>query len=252
MENEKLLKELKPNFNFLYELFMPTGKKIKSSLMMFIVSIVITIIIYSSENLFIGHTENIFNNINFIDIVLFICYFLVVLSFIKLIFHTILQKIQYDHISYKFYESYMIYEDDFLNQHKKNIMYNNIKEVEIRRTILDRILGMGVIIIYTNAENKRNNGLVVYGLKNPKEDYDFLDKLINNSRNSDSISSNNQSYPIQNVKEVENKEPNISVNNETDENLENFQKEEIQKIKDEENFKESLKEVNNVENVNNS
>ena len=24
----------------------------------------------------------------------------------------------------------MIYEDDFLNQHKKNIMYNNVKEVE--------------------------------------------------------------------------------------------------------------------------
>lgn len=78
----------------------------------------------------------------------------------------------------------MVYEDDFLNQRVKNIDYSNIKELEIRRTVLDRILGFGVIIIYTNAENKRNNGMVIYGIKNPDEMYTKINKIVNDSKNS--------------------------------------------------------------------
>ena len=51
-------------------------------------------------------------------------------------------------------------------------------------TVLDRILGFGVIIIYTNAENKRNNGMVIYGIKNPDEMYTKINKIVNDSKNS--------------------------------------------------------------------
>ena len=34
----------------------------------------------------------------------------------------------------------MVYENDFLSQTKKTIEYSNIREVEIRRTVTDRIM----------------------------------------------------------------------------------------------------------------
>lgn len=232
-ENEKVIKELKPSFNFLYEIFMPTGRKIKSSLMVFVLFIIITIILSLKKELLNGYSSNLlFGRFTLPEIVFFICYAIIILALIKLIFHIVLQKMQYDHISYRFYESYMIYEDDFLNQHKKNIQYSNIKEVEIRRTILDRMLGMGVIVIYTNAENKRNNGLVVYGLRNPKEDYDFIDKLIHQYKISDTkkVDNNMEDRTIK-------KEKELKVINEKNE------EEQMQRMKNEESFKESLKEI---------
>ena len=141
---------------------------------------------------------------------------------------------QYDHISYKFYETYMVYEDDFLNQHKKNILYSNVKEVEIRRTIWDRIIGFGVIVIYTNAENRRNNGLVVYALDNPKEDYEFVDKLINKYR------ATNQNNNIVNKVQTQENITNVNV-----ENIGQNFTEEVRKTQEsEEAFKNSLKETN--------
>ena len=145
---------------------------------------------------------------------------------------------QYEHISYKFYETYMVYEDDFLNQHKKNILYSNVKEVEIRRTVWDRILGMGVIVIYTNAENKRNNGLVVYALNNPKEDYEFIDKLINRYRVNSSVKSNVESRNESKI-EIENKEAIVEQVKEN-----SILEEDIKKEENEESFKNSLKETN--------
>ena len=154
---------------------------------------------------------------------------------------------QYDHISYKFYESYMVYEDDFLNQHKKNILYSNVKEVEIRRTIWDRILGMGVIVIYTNAENKRNNGLVVYALDNPKEDYEFVDKLVNKYRIQNQKQKQNNTVSKSETIQEENVNEQISEPTQTvekEKTAEDIMKQDIEKEKNEESFRDSLKETN--------
>lgn len=236
--NEKLLKEIKPKFNFIYELFMPTGRKIKSSAAMIIISIIITIIISVNKDILLDFSYNIIGNISLLELLIYFCYFLIIFSVIKLLVHYTLQKMQYEHISYKFYETYMVYEDDFLNQHKKNILYSNVKEVEIRRTVWDRILGMGVIVIYTNAENKRNNGLVVYALNNPKEDYEFIDKLINRYRVNSSVKSNVESRNESKI-EIENKEAIVEQVKEN-----SILEEDIKKEENEESFKNSLKETN--------
>lgn len=238
LENEKLLKEIKPKFNFIYELFMPTGRKMKSSLIMIVISIIITVFVSLNKSSLLDFSYNIIGNISLMDVLMFFCYFMIVFSIIKFIVHFIFQKMQYEHISYKFFETYMVYEDDFLNQHKKNILYSNVKEVEVRRTIWDRILGMGVVVIYTNAENRRNNGLVVYALDNPKEDYEFIDKLINRYRISNNRNEKDDEATAQE------KISDILIKEEVNEKQDNILEEDLKKEENEKSFKDSLKETN--------
>lgn len=201
---------VQPKFNFIYEMGMPTGRKIRTSL------IACLIFIISSILLFVGNDtlENV-NNINLgnfsiIGIVKFLAIFAVIFTFCRAIICTVVQYLSYKHTKYSFFEKYMIYEDDFLNQHKKNIQYENVKEVEIRRTIWDRILGFGIIVIYTSAENNRKNGLVIYGIRDVKEVYDQIQELIHNSKeNKSSVEENNNN-------------DNNNSNNDNSDNGENF------------------------------
>lgn len=250
IENEKILKEIKPKFNFIYELLMPTGRKMKSTLIMIIVSIIITVVVSLNNSNFEQFSNDIFGTISMLDILFFVCWGMIIFSVIKFIVHFAFQKMQYEHISYKFFETYMVYEDDFLNQHKKNILYSNVKEVEIRRTIWDRILGMGVVVIYTNAENKRNNGLVVYALDNPKEDYEFIDKLINRYRVSNENKKENieiskaEEVSIETISDtVSEEEQKIEIKTEDKKEEVNILQEDLEKEQREESFKDSLKET---------
>lgn len=247
LENEKLLREIKPKFNFVYELFMPTGRKMKSALVMSVIAIIITIIVSLNKGSMVDFSTVVIGTFSMIDILMFFCWFMIAFSIIKFFVHFTFQKMQYDHIGYKFYESYMVYEDDFLNQHKKNILYSNIKEVEIRRTIWDRILGMGVVVIYTNAENRRNNGLVVYALDNPKEDYEFIDKIVNKYRAD--APKQNKVIEKKEEKQEERTELQEEVSDdkaklETEKTAEEIMQKDIEKEKNEQSFKDSLKETN--------
>lgn len=247
LENENLLREIKPKFNFVYELFMPTGRKMKSALVMSVVAIIITIIVSLNKGSMVDFSTVVIGTFSMIDILMFFCWFMIAFSIIKFFVHFTFQKMQYDHIGYKFYESYMVYEDDFLNQHKKNILYSNIKEVEIRRTIWDRILGMGVVVIYTNAENRRNNGLVVYALDNPKEDYEFIDKIVNKYRAD--APKQNKVIEKKEEKQEERTELQEEVSDdkakaETEKTAEEIMQKDIEKEKNEQSFKDSLKETN--------
>ena len=53
----EVLYELKPTFNFIYELTMPTGRKIRSALMSIILAIAIKIILLFVKSYILG-----FNN----------------------------------------------------------------------------------------------------------------------------------------------------------------------------------------------
>lgn len=169
---EKLLYKLSPKFNFVYELAMPTGRKIKTFFVVGILFTILTILLYFNS---FGGIQTLGNGIPALKV---ISLFFTIFSYILLVSSIILKITQYKYISYKFYEKHMIYEDNFLNQHRKNISYDNVKEVELRRTIWDRIFNFGVVIIHTNAENGRANGVVVYGLKNPEESYRKIDEII--------------------------------------------------------------------------
>ena len=229
--NTEVIHEITPKFDFIYELGMPTGKKIKSTLFMLLIFGLGYIVYFIGKDK-IKSDQLIFGNVDVMNILNVILIIGIIFSIVKLVIHILLQMAQYKNIKYTFYNDHMTYEDSFLNQHKKNIEYANVKEVEIRRTIWDRILDYGIMVIYTNADNDRNNGLVIYSVKNPKSHYNVIDKLIHSSNNINNDKYSEQSQNM--VNEQLNNKNNIS-NNDTNVNkMEN----------PEQNFKESLKNIN--------
>ena len=233
-DNREIKYQITPKFNFLYEMGMPTGKKIRTSIFVLILFIVLTILVALKAGSLTFANYEIFNNIKIDKLLLILCIIADVVTAIKLVATIVFQKLQYNHVTYTFYDDMMVYEDDFLNQHRKNIEYKNIKEVEIRRTIWDRILDYGVMVIYTNADNDRNNGLVIYSVKAPKAHYNVIDKLIhslNNEKNNKKIENDN-SQNVNNTDDVNNQNNNVNLNSVN--NVEN----------PEQDFKDSLKNIN--------
>lgn len=225
-ENQDQIKfKISPKFNFFYEMGMPTGRKIRSSLIVGVIFIIATILLFSNKNsMEYGDTVLILNMTMF-DTLKWIAIIAIAFSFIRAILCTVIQKLSYDHTTYTFYDKFMVYEDDFLNQHKKTIQYENVKEVEIRRTVWDRILGYGVIVMYTNAENKRKNGMVIYSIRNVKEIYEKIEKLVHDARN------------VATPKNVQISEPQVSQNDSTSDKVQEVEKAE-------KDFKDSLKNIN--------
>ncbi|MEG2235799.1 MAG: PH domain-containing protein [Clostridia bacterium] len=183
MENEMIYK-IKPKFNIFYELFMPTGSKLRNTLFVIILCLIGYIIfIASSNSLNFNKILNVSNNINIESILNKTAILILVLLAIKFIIHLVVQILQYKSISYTFYIDNLVYEDSFLNQHKKTLRYADVKEIEIRRTIWDRINGYGIIVIYTNAEKSYSNGLILYAIKNPEIVYSKIDEIIHTKNN---------------------------------------------------------------------
>lgn len=174
----EVLYELSPKFDFFYELTMPTGKKMKSSFIAVIVALVINVIIEIARSMAqdAGNyaTMPMFKIITVIGLI-FLAFF--VLLFIVRI---VMQVLEYKGIKYTFYEKCMVYENKFLNQTKKTIEYSNIREIEIRRTLLDRMLNYGVIIIYTNAEKAYGSATVIYAVKDIEKHYNNIESIVHN------------------------------------------------------------------------
>ena len=233
-DNREIKYQITPKFNFIYEMGMPTGKKIRTSIFVLILFIVLTILVALKAGSLTFANYEIFNNIKIDKLLLILCIIADVVTAIKLVATIVFQKLQYNHVTYTFYDDMMVYEDDFLNQHRKNIEYKNIKEVEIRRTIWDRILDYGVMVIYTNADNDRNNGLVIYSVKSPKAHYNVIDKLIHSLNNE---KSNNKIEDYNNV--------NINVTDNINNQIKHVNLNSVNNVENpEQDFKDSLKNIN--------
>ncbi|MCX8075297.1 MAG: PH domain-containing protein [Clostridia bacterium] len=186
--------KIKPKYNLIYELGMPTGKKVANTFKIIIILLIIYIIYLVANKNFNINMDTIISGINILQILNYLFLTVIAILILKAIFNMVIQIIQYNSISYTFYDKYLVYEDSFLNQHIKTIQYANIREIEIRRNIWDRINGFGVIIIYTNAENEYKNGLVILGLKNPNEVYEKINSIIHNSQEGTPVSSDNNNF----------------------------------------------------------
>ncbi len=174
----EVLYELSPKFDFLYELTMPTGKKMKSSFMAVVSSLVITVVFEFLKSVAMDA-----NNQNFLSIVkvLFVVGLVFLLfSILMFIVRIVMQSLEYKGIKYTFYKECLVYENSFLNQTKKTIEYSNIREIEIRRTLIDRILNYGVIIIYTNAEKGYGSATVIYAVKDIERHYNNIENIVHN------------------------------------------------------------------------
>ncbi len=179
----EVLYELGPKFDFFYEMTMPTGKKMRSSFVSAIVTAIITIAFFLfKDSLFSEASSDIHNMLKVIGIIL-----IVLLVFFGIIFiaRVLMQSLEYKGIKYYFYKNCMVYENNFLNQTRKTIEYSNIREVEIRRTLTDRMLNYGVIIIYTNAEKAYgSSATVIYAIKDIEKHYNNIERIIHNGNTS--------------------------------------------------------------------
>ncbi len=101
-----------------------------------------------------------------------------------IIIKMIIEKIQYDHYEYNFYNTKVEYMDGFLNKEEKELKYKHIREVALRQNIIQRMFNIGTIRIFTNATsgyngNNRNlNGLNIHCVENPQEQYKKVKELI--------------------------------------------------------------------------
>jgi len=72
---------------------------------------------------------------------------------------------------YHFFDNHIEYQDKFFGVEKNMIRYSNFTEMQLNKTIIQQLYGVGSIII-----NTANGNLVVRDLKNYQEIYEFLQK----------------------------------------------------------------------------
>lgn len=177
-EKGEVLYELSPKFNFWYELTMPTGKKIRSSFTTIIITLILNIVFLVGKK-YILNMDNI-TIINVYNVCRIICLIVLIVSIVIFISKIVMQVLEYKGMSYKFYKDCLVFENNFLSQTRKTIEYSNIREVEIRRSVTDRIMNYGVIIIYTNADKAYGSATVLYAIKNTEEHYNNIESIIHN------------------------------------------------------------------------
>lgn len=172
----EVLYEIGPKYDFIYELTSPTGKKMRTSLLVTIIILAIKIITICAKSSIVSLNDGMFSSsYGILSIVLWV---LLIISASIFFGRIIFQVMEYKGIKYKFYNECLTIENNFLNQTKKTIEYTNIKEVEIRRTVMDRILNYGIIIIYTNAEKSYGSATIIYCVKDTQKHYDTIEKII--------------------------------------------------------------------------
>lgn len=176
----EILYEISPKFDFIYELTMPTGKKMKSAIVGAIIAAIINIVllIFKKDILAMNNSSYALMYKACSVICLIILIFMILMAIARII----LQSLEYKGIKYKFYKDCLVFENSFLNQTRKTIEYSNIKEIEIRKTIMDRILNYGVIIIYTNADKGFGSATILYAIKNTEEHYNNIESIVHNGK----------------------------------------------------------------------
>ncbi len=178
MSENDIIFKVSPKYNFIYELGMPTGKKVRLS----IISIIVCVFIFLIGIFAIGTIKNSTeNDISLVkDIFIKVMIVAIVFFILKTIVHIVMQALQYKNITYNFYADRVEYRDMFFNQRTKIVKYDSIREIEIRKDVWERINKVGIIIIYTNAESKSRTGLVLYSIENANDVYKKIEELIYN------------------------------------------------------------------------
>lgn len=89
-----------------------------------------------------------------------------------------INKKQYDHYTYDFYRTKVIYKDSFLNFSEKEVKYKYIREVTMRQSFIQRWFGLGTIILFTNAETGFGNGINIINIRNADDTYKKIKTII--------------------------------------------------------------------------
>lgn len=167
LSSNEVIFEVKPTFRFLY-IALP---RIIRELAYLIPMIITVVIMVTSLNKTFSNMSDtsIFKDIFTPMVVIIIA--IPVIRILYVIIRLIIEKKQYDKITYTFYTNKVVFRDDFLNIAEKELKYTHIKEIVKKQTLIQRWLNIGNIVMYSNAESGYASGIALVNVENIDEVY---------------------------------------------------------------------------------
>jgi len=97
--------------------------------------------------------------------------------------YALIVKNSYNKTRYDFYTTRLDYFEGFIAIEEKTIRYKNITEVNLRKSFLQRMFGLGTIILSTPAtgfseSGRSRSGIKITDIESPDEIYRFVKELV--------------------------------------------------------------------------
>ncbi|WP_323736501.1 PH domain-containing protein [Methanosphaera sp. ISO3-F5] len=183
ISSEKVLLDTKPNFWLYSENFI---LKIVVLLLLVLMFAPIMTLVYSVNNQLIN-TFRIS-----IDNAMFYAELILILLIVVVIIKLALDVLDWNYTNYILTDARIIIERGFIHKEKLIISYNKIQDIEIRQSILERIINVGDIIIYGANEM---SDTILDDIPAPKKVEEIIVTNVNkNSFTNQNVYPNNQTY----------------------------------------------------------
>lgn len=192
ISSEKIVHETKPNFWLYSENFI---LKIVVLLLLVLMFAPIMTLVYSIHSQLVTNFHIAIDNVMFYSEIIIIIF--IIVDIIKLA----LDVLDWNYTNYIFTDARIIIERGFIHKEKLIISYNKIQDIEIRQSLLERIISVGDIIIYGANEMSET---ILDDIPSPKKVEDIIITNVNkNSFTNQNVYPNqpyaNNQYPNQQV-----------------------------------------------------
>lgn len=167
VSSEKVVHETKPNFWLYSDNFI---LKIVVLFLLVLFFAPIMTLVYSV------HSQLVRNFHIAIDNVMFYSEIILLLLIVVVIIKLILDVLDWNYTNYLFTDSRIIIERGFIHKEKIIISYNKIQDIEIRQSLLERIVSVGDIIIYGANEMSET---ILDDIPSPKKVEDIIITNVN-------------------------------------------------------------------------
>lgn len=118
----------------------------------------------------------------------FIVELLLILAIIIILIKLALDLLDWNYTTYKLTDKRVIIERGFLNKDKISMPYAKIQDMDIQQSILERLFGVGDIIIYGGHENTET---ILDDVPDPKKVEEIILSHVNNYSNGYPVTENN-------------------------------------------------------------
>jgi len=90
----------------------------------------------------------------------------------------LIQKRIYDMTRYVFYPDHIEYYEGFWQVERKIINYRSITEVDLKKSLLQRMHNIGSIHVLVPSLGGKYSGIIIADIKHPEKVYQFLQKAV--------------------------------------------------------------------------
>ncbi len=183
--NSEVLLELKPTFKFIYSIL----PNLKAPLIIFVIMLFAYIIAFIKTSAF--------GKLSFSEMLLITIAGLalpIVLT-ISGIIKGFIDKKQYKKITYTFYKDRIIFKDNFMNVMEVELKYKDLREITKSQSFMQRLLNIGNIVLFSNAEAGFASGIVMSDIANIDETYKKVKQIMQpnkNQQNNNEFAEDNQ------------------------------------------------------------